>query len=407
LQTCSIHYNDSDMDSQIKNQTLTDLAVLISNNSEEIIRQNKIDLSQSMGADSTLTDRLKVDQRKVDAMVASIREVIGLEDPVKKILSRYRHPNGMTVENRTVPFGKILIIYESRPDVTIEAAINAFKAGNRIYLKGGKESRNTNMHLVNLWSEALKMNGLPAETVTYLDISREEIQRLLRENPYKLDLIIPRGGEELIRYIRGNTSVPLLISGRGNNFMYVHPDADFTMAGNLIVNGKSRLSVCNAIDKVLFSQQTENLKEKMEQILSRASEINLEVYGDGEFFRSFPSVRPMESPAMYEEEFLSPKILFGLVETIDEAILKINTCSGGHSSVIVTENESMATKFQDEVDSAAVYHNASSRFTDGGQFGFGAEIAISTQKLHFRGPAGLAQLVTNKWFINGNGQTRN
>jgi glutamate-5-semialdehyde dehydrogenase len=407
LQTCSIHYNDSDMDSQIKNQTLTDLAVLISNNSEEIIRQNKIDLSQSMGADSTLTDRLKVDQRKVDAMVASIREVIGLEDPVKKILSRYRHPNGMTVENRTVPFGKILIIYESRPDVTIEAAINAFKAGNRIYLKGGKESRNTNMHLVNLWSEALKMNGLPAETVTYLDISREEMQRLLRENPYKLDLIIPRGGEELIRYIRGNTSVPLLISGRGNNFMYVHPDADFTMAGNLIVNGKSRLSVCNAIDKVLFSQQTENLKEKMEQILSRASEINLEVYGDGEFFRSFPSVRPMESPAMYEEEFLSPKILFGLVETIDEAILKINTCSGGHSSVIVTENESMAAKFQDGVDSAAVYHNASSRFTDGGQFGFGAEIAISTQKLHFRGPAGLAQLVTNKWFINGNGQTRN
>jgi glutamate-5-semialdehyde dehydrogenase len=178
------------------------------------------------------------------------------------------------------------------------------------------------------------------------------------------------------------------------------------MAQNIIINGKSRLSVCNAIDKVLLNIHTEDLKQKVEQILVKALEMKLDVYGDGEFFEVFDAIRPMENQAMYEEEFLSPKILFGLVETNDNAIDIINKYSGGHSAVIVTEDKNIATKFQNEVDCAAVYHNASSRFTDGGQFGFGAEIAISTQKLHFRGPVGLAQLVTNKWFIAGNGQIR-
>jgi glutamate-5-semialdehyde dehydrogenase len=223
----------------------------------------------------------------------------------------------------------------------------------------------------------------------------------------RLDLIIPRGGENLINYIRQNTSVPLIISGRGNNFVYVHTDADFTMAQKIIINGKSRLSVCNAIDKVLFNSNTQNLKQKVEQVLSKALEMKLEVYGDGNFFKSIAAVSPMEDQIMYEQEFLSPKILFAVVDSEDSAIEIINKYSGGHSAVIITEDEIVATKFQNEVDCAAVYHNASSRFTDGGQFGFGAEIAISTQKLHFRGPVGLAQLVTNKWFINGNGQIRN
>lgn len=395
------------MQTDIKNKTLSDLADLISIHKSEIIEQNKIDLNQSNELDPTLVDRLKVDSKKVDAMIASIREVINLEDPEGEILHHYTHPNGMKVENRSVPFGRILIIYESRPDVTIEAAINAFKAGNKIYLKGGKESKNTNTFLVKLWAQALQMNNLPLDIVTYLDIDREETQRLLRENHIRLDLIIPRGGENLINYVRQNTSVPLIISGRGNNFVYVHSDADFTMAQDIIINGKSRLSVCNAIDKVLFNANTENLKQKIEGVLSKALEMNLEVYGDGDFFNSFAAVNPMENQLMYEQEFLSPKILFALVETVDSAIDTINKYSGGHSAVIVTEDKIVATKFQNEVDCAAVYHNGSSRFTDGGQFGFGAEIAISTQKLHFRGPVGLAQLVTNKWFISGNGQIRN
>jgi glutamate-5-semialdehyde dehydrogenase len=395
------------LDSNIKNKTLSDLATLILKHKSEIIQQNKIDLDSAGNLDPTLIDRLKVDQKKVDGMVASIEEVINLEDPEGRVLSQYQHPNGIFVENRTVPFGRILIIYESRPDVTIEAAINAFKAGNKIYLKGGKESKNTNLFLVKLWAEALQMNNLPVDFVTYLDIDREETQKLLKENYYQLDLIIPRGGETLINYIKQNTSVPLIISGRGNNFVYVHADADFEMAQNIIINGKSRLSVCNAIDKVLFDKNTVDLKKKIELILTEALKMNLEVYGDGDFIKSFDAIKPMESKLMYEVEFLSPKILFGVVETIDEAILLINKYSGKHSAVIVTADELSATKFQNEVDCAAVYHNASSRFTDGGQFGYGAEIAISTQKLHFRGPVGLAQLVTNKWFISGNGQIRN
>lgn len=395
------------MNTIIKNKTLSDLAELISKHKSEIIQQNKIDLAGAIHLDATLTDRLKVDKKKVDTMIASIHEVINLEDPEGQLLHHYNHPNGMQVENRSVPFGRILIIYESRPDVTIEAAINAYKAGNKIYLKGGKESKNTNIFLAKLWTQALQMNNLPLDTVNYLDIDRTETQKLLKENHLRLDLIIPRGGENLIKYIKQNTSIPLIISGRGNNFVYVHLDADFTMAQNIIINGKSRLSVCNAIDKVLFNSNTENLKLKIEQVLTKASEINLDVYGDGEFFKTFDTIKPMENQMMYEEEFLSPKILFGIVETDDEAVNMINKYSGGHSAVIVTEDKNIAVKFQQEVDCAAVYHNASSRFTDGGQFGFGAEIAISTQKLHFRGPVGLAQLVTNKWFITGNGQIRN
>lgn len=395
------------LDSNTKNKTLRDLALLISEHKAEIIRQNQVDLDHAANLDPTLVDRLKVNEKKVDGMMAAIEEVIGLEDPEGKVLYQYQHPNGIFVENRIVPFGRILIIYESRPDVTIEAAINAFKAGNRIYLKGGKESKNTNLFLVQLWAQALALNGLPADLVTYLDIGREETQKLLKENPYQLDLIIPRGGEALIDYIRQNTSVPLIVSGRGNNFVYVHSDADFEMAEDIIINGKSRLSVCNAIDKVLFNTHTDGLKKKLEQLVSKAQQMQLDVYGDGELFQSLGSIKPMESDSMYEEEFLSPKILFGTVNTLDEAITRINTYSGKHSAVIVSPDNALAKKFQEEVDCAAVYHNASSRFTDGGQFGMGAEIAISTQKLHFRGPVGLAQLVTNKWFIAGNGQIRN
>jgi glutamate-5-semialdehyde dehydrogenase len=391
----------------VKNKTLTDLAELISKYKPEIIQQNKIDLSNANELDQTVIDRLKVDEKKVDGLIASINEVIHFDDPEGNILHQYDHPNGMRIENRTVPFGRILIIYESRPDVTIEAAINAFKAGNKIFLKGGKESKNTNVFLVSLWSQALQMNNLPLDSVIYLDIGQEEIQTLLKENPYRLDLIVPRGGEELINFIKQNTSIPLIVSGRGNNFVYVHTDADFAMAQRIIINGKSRLSVCNAIDKVLFNSNTENLKNKVEQILLQAAVMNLEVYGDGDIFTSFSTIKPMKNHLLYEEEFLSAKILFGIVETVDSAIHIINKYSGKHSAVIVTEDKLVASKFQNEVDCAAVYHNASSRFTDGGQFGFGAEIAISTQKLHFRGPVGLAQLVTNKWFISGNGQIRN
>lgn len=392
---------------ELKNNTLKELARLISLNRDEIISKNATDLDHAVNLDPTLLDRLKVNNEKVDGMILAIQEVIQLNDPQGNLLSSYNHPNGMLVENKVVPFGKILIIYESRPDVTIEAAISAFKAGNKILLKGGKEARCTNLFLVELWKQAFSENELPEDYVVYLDIDRTETQKLLKENTHRVDLIIPRGGDGLIDYIKSNTDIPLIISGRGNNFIYVHDDADFEMAIELILDGKSRLSVCNAIDKVIFNSSIPDLRARILALLTPLKIMGIEIFGDGSFFKSFDNLKTIESESMWSEEFLAAKLLFGTVDSLEDAIVKINTHSGGHSAVIVTDKKEVTITFQEEVDCAAVYHNASSRFTDGGQFGFGAEIAISTQKLHFRGPLGLAQLVTNKWFISGSGQVRN
>lgn len=391
---------------ELKDKILTDLAGFIAENKKEIIRQNKIDLDNTENLDATLVDRLKIDNKKVFGMIKAIQEVINLDDPQGRILSEYKHPNGMLVQNKVVPFGRILIIYESRPDVTIEAAISAFKAGNKILLKGGKEAKNTNLFLVNLWHQALQKNNISHDFVTYLNIDRDATKILLRDNTHNVDLIIPRGGDALIKYVKEHSIGPVIISGRGNNFIYVHDDADFEMAIDLVINGKSRLSVCNAIDKVLFNNNISGLDLKIATLADRLNEQNIEVFGAGDFLKTMSGIEKINDQHMWDEEFLSAKILFGISASLRDAIATINTHSGGHSSVIVTASNETAQQFMDEVDSAAVYHNASSRFTDGGQFGFGAEIAISTQKLHFRGPIGLAQLVSNKWFITGTGQIR-
>jgi len=390
---------------ETKNKTLQDLADLIAKNKEVIITANKEDLKLAGDIDPTLIDRLKVTPQKVDGMVASINDVITHEDPQGKVLHEYAHPNGMLVQNKLVPFGRILIIYESRPDVTIEAAITAFKGGNRILLKGGKESKKSNVALVKLWHEALEKNGIPTDYVTYLDIDRVATQKLLKENTHNLDLIIPRGGEGLINYIKQNTNVPLIISGRGNNFVYIHDKCDFDMAVDVIKDGKSRLSVCNATDKVIINTNIPDFKTKAEILVRELIKLGMEVLVDGAQLEKIAGVTKM-TENVYAQEFLSAKILISEADTMNNAVETINKYCGGHSAVIIASNDSIAEDFQNEVDCACVYHNASSRFTDGGQLGFGAEIAISTQKLHFRGPVGSGQLVTNKWFIKGNGQIR-
>ena len=389
-----------------KNRTLDTLAKLLKKYSADIISANQKDLDEAENLDPTLLDRLKVDKKKVNGMIRSVKEVRAKDDPVGKILYSYNHENGMHVENRVVPFGKILIIYESRPDVTIEAAISAFKSGNRILLKGGKESHNSNTFLVSLWHQALRENEIDEEFVTYLTLNRSQTQKLLSENTHNLDLIIPRGGEGLINFIKKNSSVPVIVSGRGNNFIYIDEEADFKMAVDLVLNGKSRLSVCNAIDKVVLNKNLTDFDKKLKQLISALKEKSILLYGDDEKITDHADVSEIPDEKMYKEEFLSAKMLLILAESTDEAINLINAHSGGHSAVIVTSNNMTAREFLNNVDCAAVYHNVSSRFTDGGQFGFGAEMAISTQKLHFRGPVGLGQLVTNKWFITGDGQVR-
>jgi len=394
------------MNANKRNAILTSLARLLKEHRAAIINANQLDVDDCPPGDAVILDRLKVKDAKVDAMIASVESVIAANDPVGRVISSHTREDGLRIENRQVPFGTILIIYEARPDVTIEAAIIALKAGNRILLKGGKESRNTNLCLAKIWRRALRENDVDIETVQYFDISREETQELVRGKYEKFDLVIPRGGEALIDFVLRNSNAPVIVSGRGNNFLYIDSEADFEMALHIAINGKQRLSVCNALDKILINENLPDLKVKVGQLIAALREQNIEVIGDEEILDMDSSVAPIEDEDVWFEEFLSAKIVIGLVASTQEAIDTINDYSGGHSAAIITANGETADEFLNEVDCAAVYHNASTRFTDGGQFGLGAEIAISTQKLHFRGPLGAEHLLTNKWFVFGDGHTR-
>ncbi|HVE55222.1 MAG TPA: glutamate-5-semialdehyde dehydrogenase [Pyrinomonadaceae bacterium] len=394
------------MNTQLKNNVLKSLARLLGENKQKIIEANRLDLETCPKDDAVIYDRLKVDESKVEKMCASVESVIEANDPVGKVISSHIRPDGLKIENRAAAFGTILIIYEARPDVSIEAAIIALKAGNKILLKGGKEARNTNLCLADLWQRALAENGADQTTVKYLDISREETQKLICGEAEKFDLVIPRGGETLIDFVLKNAKVPVIVSGRGNNFAFVDAEADFETALEIIVNGKSRLSVCNALDKVLIDEKLPDLEEKINRVVEALHNASIEVFGDACVHYVNPSVRLFGDEETWFEEFLSAKMVVAVVADIAEAVEKINKYSGGHSAVIITQNAERAAQFMEEVDCAAVYHNASVRFTDGGEFGLGAEIAISTQKLHFRGPLGAEHLLTNKWFVFGDGQIR-
>lgn len=392
--------------SSIHNQVLTRLSELLKQHQSEIISENQKDLASCNQDDKALYDRLKVDENKVAAMIKCVEQALQTEDILGKTLYSYKHPKGMLIENKIVPFGKIFIIYESRPDVTIEAAVMAFKAGNKIILKGGKESLKSNQILVKLWHQALSEKGFSEDFVVYLDLSREDIQEVISKNTYKADLIIPRGGDQLIDFVKKNSNIPVLVSGRGNNFLYVDDESDFEMAKKIILNGKSRISVCNALDKVIFHKNIPDLEVKLNNLIQFLKENNLDIYGFGEILNLHSELKNDENPELLKEEFLSEKMVFLFTDSLEQAIKTINENSGGHSASIITTNINKAEKFQSEVDCGAVYHNASTRFTDGGEFGLSGEIAISTQKLHFRGPLGIHQLTTNKWFISGNGEIR-
>lgn len=395
------------MNVRLRNGILDSLARLLAENKSGLLDANRLDMLVCPPDDTVIFDRLKVDEAKVEKMIASVRSVIDSPDPVGKIISSQTRGDGLRIENRKVPFGTILIIYEARPDVSVEAAIIALKAGNRILLKGGKEARNTNLCLANLWQHALEQNNADANFVRYLDISREETQELICGETEKFDVVIPRGGEALIDFVVKNSKSPVIVSGRGNNFLYIDSDADFEMALNIALDGKQRLSVCNALDKILIHENLPNFAAKVNQLINALLERNIDVLGDNCVLELHSSVSPISNHKIWYEEFLAAKIAVGVVKNVSEATDKINQYSGGHSAAIVTRNSETAEQFLYRVDCAAVYHNASVRFTDGGELGLGAEIAISTQKLHFRGPIGAEHLMTNKWFIFGDGQVRN
>ena len=389
-----------------RNLVLRTMAKLVEQERNEIILTNQEDLLAYDGSDLAMEERLKVDDKKVDEMILSLNQLASQEDPVGVERFSFVHDNGIKVINKTAAFGTILIIYESRPDVTIEAGGIAFKSGNKILLKGGKECLRSNLKIVSLWHQALEENEVSKDWVEYLNYSRSEIQAFLEKPTQKVDLIVPRGGEKLIEFVKAHATCPVIVSGRGNNFVYVHEKADTDLALKIILNAKtSKISACNAVDKVLIDSKLPNFEGFVAILIEELKEFNVEVIVD-ESLKSFEDTETLQNEDIWYEEFLDYKIVIGTINSEQNAIEKINKYCGGHSAVIITRDDKAAQEFMDAVDTAAVYQNASTRFTDGGQFGLGGELAISTDKLHQRGPIGLQHLVTNKWYVYGEGQIR-
>jgi len=389
-----------------RNAVLNRMAILLEQERANIKSVNQQDLDSYSGGDLAMEKRLLVDDAKIDGMILSLQQLASQEDPVGQIRFDFTHDNGLKIYNKTAAFGTILIIYESRPDVTVEAGGIAFKSGNKILLKGGKESLQSNLKIVSLWHQSLQDNEVSTDWVEYLNYNREETQAFLEKPTQRVDLIVPRGGENLIAFTKKHASCPVIVSGRGNNFVYVHSDADLDQALSVIINGKtSNISVCNALDKVLIDTNLERWEDFARTIIRELQQRKVTVLGD-ETISKIAAVPQIESDLVWYEEFLDYKIVIGTTNSNQDAIDKINKYSGGHSASIITKNDAIAQEFMENVDTAAVYQNASTRFTDGGQLGLGGELAISTDKLHQRGPIGLQHLVTNKWYIYGHGQIR-
>ncbi|SFD80470.1 glutamate-5-semialdehyde dehydrogenase [Flavobacterium phragmitis] len=391
---------------ETRNAVLRTMAKLVEQERNEIILTNQEDLADYDGSDLAMEERLKVDDKKVDEMILSLNQLASQEDPVGVERFHFTHDNGIKVINKTAAFGTILIIYESRPDVTIEAGGIAFKSGNKILLKGGKESLKSNLKIVSLWHKALEENGVSKDWVEYLNYNRTETQAFLEKPTQKVDLIVPRGGEKLIEFVKAHATCPVIVSGRGNNFVYVHEDADTDLALKVILNAKTaKISACNALDKVLISSKLPNFEGFTAMLIKALVESKVEVIVD-KSLANFENTKTLQNEDIWYEEFLDYKIVIGTIDSQDHAIDMINKYCGGHSAAIITRDDETAQQFMESIDAAAVYQNASTRFTDGGQFGLGGELAISTDKLHQRGPIGLQHLVTNKWYVYGEGQIR-
>ena len=395
------------LSSDIKNKVLTSMATILDRERQNIITENKKDLDAFSRDDQALYDRLVINDKKVSGMIQALVEVKAQEDPVGREISNTELQSGLKIINKTAPFGTIMIIYESRPDVTIEAAVLAFKANNKILLKGGKEAVNSNAILEKCWHEALEEHNLSKDWIKLLNLKREETQAYLKNPPEPLDLIVPRGGERLINFVKEHARCAVLVSGRGNNFMYVAEDADWQKTLKVLINAKTdKISGCNALDKVLINKNIPNYKDKLIELQHVLQEWNVEIVVDNDVNTILTDTKAITDEDVWYEEFLAMKLMLAETDHLDSAIDLINKYSGGHSAVILTEDENKALQFMEQIDGAAVYHNASTRFTDGGQMGVGAELAISTDKLHHRGPLGLKQLVTNKYYVFGDGHIR-
>ncbi|WP_276204908.1 glutamate-5-semialdehyde dehydrogenase [Thermoanaerobacterium sp. PSU-2] len=394
------------LDENIKNEALKNMALKLVENKREILEANEKDVSiaKTKGVKESLIDRLKLDEKRIEGMANGLREIAMLPDPVGNIEEMWKRPNGLQIGKMRCPIGVIGIIYESRPNVTADAAGLCLKSGNAVILKGGSDAINSNIAIVKVISSAAEECGIPKGAIQLIEnTDREEVNRMMKLNG-KIDLIIPRGGANLIQNVIQNSTVPVIETGVGNCHVFVDSDADFEKAINIIVNAKTqRPGVCNAIETVLVHKDlAENFLPAM---VNKLTSLGVEIRGCSMTKSICPDVKEATEDD-WKTEYLDLILAVKVVESIDEAIDHIAKYSSGHSESIITENYTNAMKFLKSVDSAAVYVNASTRFTDGGEFGFGAEIGISTQKMHARGPMGLKELTTYKYVILGNGQIR-
>lgn len=394
------------MTSEAKNAALYAIAESLCEKAQYIIEENKkdVELGKEKGMNAGLIDRLMLNEERISAMAEGIRQIATLPDVVGEVVSETERPNGLCIRQVRVPLGVIGIIYEARPNVTADAAALCIKSGNSVILRGGKEAFNSNYAIVKVMQEAAYSAGVPEGAINLVeDTSRESALELMRLNDY-LDVIIPRGGAGLIKTVIENATVPAIETGTGNCHVFVDESADFEMAKEIVINAKtSRPSVCNAEEKLLVH---ENIAEEfLPLILTELKNRNVEIVGDKAVCSIFPDAL-FATEEDWGTEYLSLKIGVKVVSGVDDAIKHINKYNSRHSEAIVTNNEENSQKFLSQIDAAAVYVNASTRFTDGFEFGLGAEIGISTQKMHARGPMGLAALTTTKHIITGTGQIR-
>jgi len=390
------------LSTQEKNALLLAIANAIEADAESILAANCEDLETS-GRDGDMRDRLLLTQERIRDMARGVREVAALPDPVGETLAEWTRPNGLRIRKVRVPLGVIGIIYESRPNVTVDTAVLALKAGNAIVLRGGKEAARSSQRLVDIMAA---VPGLPEGAIELLDSSsRQSVQELIKARGL-VDVIIPRGGAELISYVAENSVVPVIETGAGNCHIFVDESADFDMADRIVLNAKTqRPSVCNAAEKLLVHERI--AAGYIPRIVKKLIDVGVEVRGDGKArtLAAGLQVKPAAEQD-WHEEYLRLCMAVAVISDVDEAIAHINHYSTKHSEAIVTRDETNARRFLRGVDSAAVYWNASTRFTDGAEFGFGAEMGISTQKLHCRGPFALAELTSSKYEVVGTGQVR-
>ena len=392
--------------SEQKNKILTSIKENLRKNVDAILSENQkdIDVAKQNGMPKHLIDRLSLNSDRIEAMALAVDELIHLADPVSEVVSGGTRPNGLKIEKIRVPLGVVGIIYEARPNVSVDAATLCIKSGNAVLLRGGKEAIKTNTILVELMKKAVAENGIASDIVELVqDTTRESANEMMKMHGI-LDVLIPRGSAGLINSVVENSNVPVIETGTGNCHIYVDDSADIDMAVNIVVNAKtSRPSVCNAAESLVVHRDVADLF--LNKLKNEFNKYNVELVGCSESKKILPDIE-LANDEDYYTEYLGYKMSVKIVNCLDEAIEHINKYSSGHSEAIVTSEYDSAEHFLQTVDSAAVYVNASTRFTDGNEFGLGAELGISTQKLHARGPMGLRELTTQKFIIRGNGQVR-